>query len=289
MPDEDGRETCAMLLSCISSGPRYFLPLSDDFHRRFRLVLYGDNTANAVPKQMAACQAAIHSADVFIYHSADWMPFMGDDHEPYERLLEQVPARVKKIPFPLPHLHAFWPFHGPDPRNSIADRPFNRHGEQPCYPYADSYVLDLIKQGLPPEEVISRYLALDLATVADLDKLMQWTMNQAERNDRIMEIKIAEFIGTNFRSLRLFQSINHAGNRLLLYMTNQVLKQLDCRPVPESVLERTVELVQPQSPVHPSIARHFGASWASAGARYTVDSRRYLTFAEYLREYVYYT
>jgi hypothetical protein len=288
MSSKDGRRTCAMLLSCISAGPRYFLPLSDDFHKEFKLVLYGDNTANAVPKQMAAHQAQIHAADVFIYHNADWMPFMGDDHEPYEELLAQVPSRIQKIAFPLPHLHAFWPFHGPDPRNSDSDRAPNRHGEQPCYPYGDSFVLDLIKQGLPPQEVISRYLALDVATAVDLDKIMSWTIAQAERNDRITEVKVADFIGSNFRSLPLFQSINHANNRLLLYMSNQILKLLGCTSVPEAMLDRTLELVEPQSPVHPSIGRHFGAQWACAQTRYAVGARRHLTFAEYLRDYVYY-
>jgi Polysaccharide biosynthesis enzyme WcbI len=288
MSGNDGRPICAMLLSCISAGPRYFLPLSDDFHKKFKLVVYGDNTANAVPGQMAACEAEIHAADVFIYHNADWMPFMGDDHEPYEELLARVPNRVKKIAFPLPHLHAFWPHHGPDPRNSDTGRPRNRHGEQPCYPYGDSYVLELIKQGLPPEEVISRYLALDVATVVDLDKIMSWTIAQAERNDRTTEVKVADIIGSSVRSPRLFQSINHANNRLLLNMSNQVLKLLDCAPISESVLDRTLELVEPQSPVHPSIGRHFGAHWASAQTRYSLGARRSLTYAEYLRDYVYF-
>lgn len=288
MSSADGRRTCAMLLSCISAGPRFFLPLSDDFHKQFRLVLYGDNTANAVPKQMAAFEAQIHAADVFIYHNADWMPFMGDDHEPYEELLALVPTRIQKIAFPLPHLHAYWPFHGPDPRNANPVRPVNRHGEQPSYPYGDSFVLNLIKQGLPPEEVISQYLSLDVATVVDLDKIMAWTIAQAERNDRTTEVRVADFIGVNCHSQSLFQSINHANNRLLLYMSNQVLKLLGCAPVPESVLDRTLELVEPQSPVHPSIARHFGTQWAGPHTRYSVGARQNVTFDEYVRNYVYY-
>jgi hypothetical protein len=226
---------------------------------------------------------------VFIYHSADSIPGLGDKREMYDALIAKIPASVAKISFPLPHLYAFWPFHTNDPRNSDPNRPANRQGSQPFYPYGDSYVLELLRQSLPPEEVISRYVNLDVATVVDLDRMMSSTLSIAAHHDQTTDIKVADFIAHNFRSHKLFQTVNHANNRLLLNMSNQLLDLLDCEPVSERVLDRMQELtVELTMPIHPSIARFFGATYATETTRYSIDRIRYLTFAEYIRDYVYF-
>jgi len=181
-----------------------------------------------------------------------------------------------------------WPFHCGDPRNAEDKRPRGRYGQVPVFPYGDSYVLKLLKEGLPPEEVIARYLKVDVAEEVDLDKLLRSALTLTERQDRTGAVKIADYVASNFRTKSLFQTVNHANNRLLLYMTNRMLEVLDCAPVPETELNRVTETVERPMPVHPSIARHFGIGYIDDNSRYPVDEVRNLTFAEYIRDYVYY-
>ena len=288
MTESDGRPLCLMVISCIAAGPRHFMPLSDDFHQRYRFAVHANHQADTLPEQMAGLEEEIHASAAFIYHSPDWMPFLGDKRETYEELLARVPKNIIKISVPIPHLYAFWPFHANDPRNNDPYRPPRRDGNLPGYPYGDSYVLDLLAKGLSTEEVISRYVTTDIATVVDLDKLLSLTLSQAERNDRTTDVKVASYIADNFRSWPLFRSVNHANNRLLLYMSNQILEALGCNRVGEGVLERTQELIDELTPIHPSIARYFGVRYADEHTRYPVDRIRYLTFAEYVSDYVYF-
>jgi hypothetical protein len=201
-------------------------------------------------------------------------------------LQTNIPARVTKISAPIPHLYAFWPFHVNDPRNAVASPPLNSEGNLK-YPYGDSYVLKLLREGVPPAEAVAHYVDLDVSTVVDLDKIMTGTLAGSEVADRTTDLKVADFIAENFRMHSLFQTVNHANNRLLLYMSNQVLAALGCRQVSDRVLERTQEL-KDAMPVHPSIPRYFGARYGGETTRYPIDRIRYLTFAEYIRDYVYF-
>jgi hypothetical protein len=286
MTGDDARPLCLAVMSCIAVGPKYFLPLSEDFRQRYRFVVYANHQAQTLPEQMVELKEEIHGADVFIYHSPDWMPFLGDKREAYEEFLENIPERVTKISVPIPHLHAFWPFHSNDPRNAVPNPSVDSEGNLK-YPYGDSYVLKLLKDGIASEEVISQYLGLDVSTVVDLDKIMSYTLSFSERGDRSTDVKVADFVAENFRAHGLFQTVNHANNRLLLYMGNQVLAALRCGQISERVLERIRELTDAM-PVHPSILRYFGAAYGDETTRYAVDRIRYLTFGEYIRDYVYF-
>jgi hypothetical protein len=285
----DGRRSCVMLLSCIGAGPRYFLPLSDDFHTKYRLTarLFTNNT-DSVINNFDALAEEIYTSDAFIHHQPDAVPFETNAREYYESCLAKVPSSVQRITVPLPLFHAFWPFHAEDPRNADPNRSRNRQGDLPTYPYGDSYILGLLKLGLPPEEVIARYLALDISTEVDLARLLARSVTALERNEREGNIKVAEFVGSTVCKQQLFHSVNHANNRLLLYMSNQILGMLECGPISDQVLDRTQELVEPQSPIHPSIGRFFGAPHVNWQTRYAVDQVRLLTFDEYLRDYVYF-
>jgi hypothetical protein len=43
--------------------------------------------AQTLPEQMVELREQIHDAEVFIYHSPDWMPFLGDKRDAYEAFL----------------------------------------------------------------------------------------------------------------------------------------------------------------------------------------------------------
>jgi hypothetical protein len=284
----DNRQPCVLFVSCIGAGPKYFMQLSDDFRHRYRVLPYLFNDAANIPAMVSIVENELQRRPLLIYHEPDWMPYLGEHLERYEQFVDGIASDVKRISIPQPGFTPFWPFHSSDPRNDQPDRPRNRYGEFPWLPYGDGYVLRMLKEGLPPGEVIARYLALDFSTEVDLDKLLSGSLSMLERQDRTGAVKVTDYIQDNFQSKMLFQTINHANNRLNLYMANQVLQLLDCATVPECVLDSVTEIIERSMPVHPGIARHFGVSYIGRDTRYWVDEIRNITFAEYVRDYVYY-
>jgi polysaccharide biosynthesis acetyltransferase WcbI-like protein len=287
-PDHDPRTPCILFLSCIGATPKYFMQQSGDFRRQYRMIPYLFNNIDLLPDMLAAVENELQRSALLLYHEPDWLPYLGKYRERYDQFVEGIPAHVTRISLPQPGFTPFWPFHCGDPRNADMERPRNRYGMLPCFPYGDTYVLRLMKEGLPPDEVIARYLALDVSKEVDLDRLLRGALSMLERQDRTGLVKVADFIHGNFRSKMLFQTVNHANNRLMLYVANQVLQLLDCETVPTSVLETVTEIVERATPVHPSIARHFGVSYLNADTRYEVDEVKNSTFAEFIRDYVYY-
>jgi hypothetical protein len=284
----DRRQPCVFFMSCIGAAPKYFMQLSDEFRARYRVIPYLFNNKRRLPEMLPIVLDELQRSPLLIYHEPDWMPYLGTYLDAYEEFLDAIPGHVSKISVPQPGFWSLWPFHCSDPRNAQADRPRNRYGTLPSFAYGDTYVQRLLKQGLPPDEVVSRYLAVDLATEIDLDNLLRGSIARLERQDRGSTVKIAAFVNDNFRSKQLFQTINHANNRLNHYMANQALEQLQCEAVPESALESVTEIIERPSPVHPSIARHYGISYIDEDTRYPIDEVRNLTFAEYIDDYVRY-
>jgi hypothetical protein len=55
------------------------------------------------------------------------------------------------------------------------------------------------------------------------------------------------------------------------------------------VLARLRLIVRLPMPVHPNLGRYWGVDYITEHTRYPVDDIRHLTFAEFIRDYVYFT
>lgn len=289
---DDGRKPCILFQACWGGRPKYFLQLSNEFRRQYRVVPYIYNHGILLPRMYAALENELEHSALLIYTAFDSVPILKSTREHanvYTKFMDGIPSHVTKISIPVPYFPPFWPFHCSDPRNADPNRVRNRYGKLPVFGYGDTYVLRLLKQGIPPEEVISRYVELDLAKQIDLDKLLDRTRSVLERQDSTGPVKFADYICSNFRSTKLFVTVNHMNMRTSLHITNQILEFLDCDTVPETVLDSLTEMVERPTPVHPSIARHYGVDYIDENTRYPIDDIRNLTFAEFVRDYVYYS
>jgi hypothetical protein len=72
-------------------------------------------------------------------------------------------------------------------------------------------------------------------------------------------------------------------------MANQILRHLDCPALPDRALNGLAILIGFEMPVHPAIARHFGVEHIDENTRCRLEGGRLATFAEYIRDYVYFT
>jgi hypothetical protein len=301
MPTADGRQFCIIYLSGVGDGLRWLLPLSDEFAHRYSVLSYVTYQRTAHYRQFSPDQ--VNRCDLLICHPTDGSPF--SDRDGYAGFLERFPASTRKIFVPWPQFAAFWPFHRQD-RESLPlpmHQPFwpgytgdaataepqwagDVRGELPSYPFGDGYVLGKWQEGLPPAWIIADYLNLDIASLVDLDGLLSGSLSGIEEAERAGDVKIADFVATMFRERKLFAAPQLAGNLLLLYIANHVLRLLSLPEHPERLLDRLQPLIKMEAPIHPGIGRFFGLPYVAAETRYLVDRHRSLTFAEYVRGYV---
>ena len=282
------KRNCVMFLSCIGDMPRYFLPLSDEFHETydFRPFIYNSNSLFDTMQDEVL--ANLNDADVLIYHPAEILLYEEALIQKYSRMLSKVPSRVTKIGIGQPHFHAFWPFHANDPRNGDMDRPKNRYGRRPSWLYGDSYVIKLLGDGVPEEEIFRRYMAEEFSDSVDLAKRLEFTLRRTGEQDDACDVKILKYVKENFRTLSLYQTINHANNRLMFYISNSILDLCGCAAIDAKHLLQAREIIDLPMPIHPYIAKYFQLEFADEKTRYMVDKKRCLTFEEYIHDYIFY-
>ena len=284
----DERKVCVVFLTCIGATTNYFLQFSETFNRRYRIKSHIFCDIGVLPDLLPKVLEDLETAEALIYHEPDWLPYLGQYREIYDDFVDRISPNIRKVSIGQPAFHAFWPFHSGEPRLRDASRKPNRFGFLTVYHYGDSFVLERLKNDVAPEEIITKYLAADVATIVDLDNSLKQAINMLERQDETSEVKVADYIEGTFRSLPLHQTINHPNNRLMLYMTNGALELLECDVVPDRILESATEVVELPMPVHPSIARHFNVPYHGASVRYPIDDVRNMTFADFIRDYVYF-
>lgn len=300
MAATDGRELCLAFLGSVGDGLRWLLPMADEIDRKYQLLSFVSYQSTA--DYGAFSQDQIARCDVLICHPLDNAPF--SDRARYANFLRQFPAATRKILVPWPRFDALWPFHvthdiclplplyqpfwphyKADPPAAEPGRAASVRGDAATYPFGDSYVVGKLHEGVPPAEIVSAYLNLDVASLVDLDLRAEQALAALEQDERSAEVKIAA-IAARFRESKLFVAPEFAANCLLLQIANEVLALLALPPLPEGLLAQIQPLIKSEMPIHPSVGRFFGISYANPETRYLVDRHRLLTFAEYLRGYV---
>src|SRR5216117_1473492 len=102
----DDRLPCILFLSCMGAAPRFFLQLSDDFRRRYRLVPYLQNNIAKLPDLFRSLDRELERDAVLIYHPADCMR-LGKYREEYDQWISDIPEYVAKIEIPQPRFYMF--------------------------------------------------------------------------------------------------------------------------------------------------------------------------------------
>ena len=283
MNPSSARPPVIVYTSCIGDGLTYLLERSKDFRQKYRMAAYISRDISRITDNTPILEQDYNNCAVFLHHPADSISFSDrKQRDAYDAVLENLPATTRKVEVPFPHFFALWPFH-------VADTRQNASGNTILFPYGDSYIIGLLNQGVPHDEAISRYLELDVSTVTDLDRQLELSRSYQRRNERTSDIKIADFVYENFREQKLFDTINHASNLLVLYIVNKILGLIGCEELPDSVLRGMPPLLVGDGidmPIHPSISRHFGLKYADETTIYNYYGLS-KTFEEYLRAYVY--
>lgn len=280
----DSRQLCLLVGTCITFGLQYLLSMSEEFRQRYRLQAYRTHRHQQFMSDFAIGDEELNAASVFIYHTPGWADW--GNEQGYHELLARVPAHVQRISIPYPIFPPLWPFHVYDPRNDAPDRALFPHGAPAHYPYGDGVVLRMMRQGLPKEEIIRRYLDMDVSDEIGLDALLEKSIEIQAVKEENTDVKVLDFVASEFRRQPTFLTMNHVGNPTLIHMADQILGRLGCAPLGPFAHRGLFHLVSPQMPIHPSVIRHFGLTYVTPESRYAFDAFRNLTLEEYLSFYI---
>ncbi len=222
--------------------------------------------------------AALERADILVEQRLDMQPAL-------------QPARIATSAqhFRVPLLSGMFlfPYAGtPHPRNEtpwfMASGPFDAE-------MSDGFLNLQIARGVPADDAVAAYLALEIARVRHLDALADLVLDRQRARDAACGYAIADIIAQHFRTESLFRTPHHPNLRLARALATQFFEQIGVADDAIAVMHATLcEAPFPKTelPIHPAVARHFGLTWADADTRYLIRSEGRQDFASYARSYM---
>lgn len=256
------RQIALLVSNCIGGALHKLLSSSVEFTNRYELTTYYTGEEISIPDDLLA------NASLMLYSAPGW------EDEQIPAILEALNDQCIRLKFPHPRSVSLWPFHTEDPRKIP--------GVQ-----GDSFLIGLIKKGLGRDEIAEAYLNLDIEKELSLSALFRKEMEIAVNLERDCDIKIHDYVETNFIHIKLFDSLYHPSNNLLIALTNRILKALSMKALPKNLLESLDRLIPDGiAPVHPSVAAILNLAWYDPKARYPMAGYLNLTFEEYIDFYV---
>lgn len=122
----------------------------------------------------------------------------------------------------------------------------------------DKYVDELMKQGYPKEKILALINSDDFIEGSEIEKISQESLNELMTRERGVDVKIVEYIETNFRRTQLFHSENHPCKGLMIEYTNRILEYMGFDKV--NISEEDVwvcSLKETDIPIYPAVIRYF--------------------------------
>lgn len=200
-----------------------------------------------------------------------------------------VHPHAKVVRVPLYNAGFLWPY-GNQAHVRNEGGPHFVHGPYPPN-IGDSYLNRMIQRGVPFEQVIDEYLALDIAKATHLTRLQEISIDRQRQRDKQTDISVADFIEERFREEQLFFTPDHPSLTMFAFVARQVFS---CLGVNDGLVKEALASVyyspfpQTEAPVHPGVASHFGLKWANEETLYRFWDEGTYTFKEFVSNYLNY-
>jgi hypothetical protein len=147
----------------------------------------------------------------------------------------------------------------------------------------------MINKGIAHDEILKKYINLDLNKMVNLDRLLELNLEQQRKRDAITGFNIADVIENYFREEHLFLTPYHPNLRIARSLIQQTFGTMGVGQTAIDRVEKWLTITpfpKHASPLHPSVQRHFGLKYAGPGYRYRYYSEGTFTFEEYVSRYL---
>lgn len=207
-----------------------------------------------------------------------------DEHAPFS-YTDPLPADCRVIGFPPVDIGLLWPFQAHDP--VFAPEPAYEYG---MFPYGDRVLMEIAGRGLSGQEGLSHAVALEEERTRDIERHVDIEFSRLMRREQGLTVRLAPFVLSNFKVMRLFWSYNHPTRRLMAEILNRlVVATWPESRRPEHFLHQAGSkifadwdpLSELQIPVGETVARRLGLMWWAPSLTYKFHSDRELTQEEY--------
>lgn len=228
-----------------------------EFAARYHCRLFTNYVREPIPP------GTLENCDLFLYQhlGEKWDEFASAS------LLRRVSSSAQTLCIPNMFFSGYWPF----------------WSGAPGFNYRDSYLDSLLDAGLSGEEILLLFLRSPLATRFDLASLLEETLAQERSREAHTPIKYVDKIEQDFRTRKLFTTVNHPGPELLNHVASTVLVHLGFAPPDMTTMPDAYP--EFEQPIHPHVAAFHGLDFADATTEYMVYGLP-MTFAHYVARYV---
>ena len=270
--------------NCQAPYVAQMLSALDDLNDDYRFVyapnhgLPGEDAAPAVPD--------IDLRDVALV----LMQYEEHDNPAFVALAARLPAGLPTVTFPSMLMNSFWPFECPEPRGTPDPAyPWKR------YPCGDMIGLKIAESGIAGPLAVAAYLDLSVRKMPNLAVRLQRDIDRLYRYDRCCDVRIAEWVESNFRHQHLFWTSGHLAEVGVMELARRIAGAV--RPVlggtaqqADACLARTTGFQGMgglQLPIHPVVAQALGLSFWQSDLTYRWYTQDW-TFYEYIERYIAY-
>lgn len=256
------KKLCIVHANCQGEPLAEFLRRVPGFGDTHEVRLYTNYIFEPIAYQdLARCE-------VFLYQHLDEGGKWGDLAS--ARLLAHLPATARVLSIPSMFFRGYWPFW--------------QGGEN--FSFSDEVLERLLAAKLPKAELLRVYLRGNVVPGPEVEARTMRSLAHERTKEARTPIKYVDLILKYFRDEMLFSQVNHPGERLLSHVGREVLRFLDV-PEPPQGVEACMGELYPEFtlPIHPSVAAHWGLSFADENTRYPLFGKN-KTFARYAEDYV---
>lgn len=257
---DDGKRLCILHGNCQGELLATLLSASPEFSAAYRVEYYVNFTRQAIPEaSLGRCALLLHQ-----HLGEHW----GDLAS--EALKARLPSSARVLCFPNMFFKGYWPFWS------------GREG----FDFRDSMLDALIERGLPKADVIRLALSRNLPAMFGAQDILAETFAREQAKQALCDVPYLDVIRGDFRTERLFNTVNHPRTRLMLHGADAVLDLLGLPPLPEEFRSRCPELfAEFELPINPRVAECYGLDFARDNALYNVYGTR-MGYVEYAALYV---
>ena len=155
------------------------------------------------------------------------------------------------------------------------------------FPHSDIVINRLLKDGCNEEEIIQICLDENLFSYEEVKECFDKYIEKISSREKGWDIKILDYILSNYKEKLLFYDIGHPTNDVLKYISLKILEMLN---ISDNGINCDFTLEEHQNPIYPSVAKLLGLKFdytclRKNGKKLTDNC---MDFSEYIKEYIWY-